>query len=97
MNTPTNEPANDLGTLVDDARALLTATADVAGDKIDEARRRLAAALGDGREMVDRVREKAEEGAVAAGDAVHHHPYQAIAIGFGLGAILGFIAARRGT
>lgn len=84
-----------MGTLVEDARALLTATADLAGDKICEARERLSVALGDGRDMVERVREKASEGAEAAGNAVQHHPYQAIAIGFGLGAILGFLLARR--
>ena len=35
---------NDLGTLAEDARALMAATADVAGEKVGEARKRLAAA-----------------------------------------------------
>ncbi len=37
--------SNDLSTLAEDARALMTATADVAGEKVSEARQRLAAAL----------------------------------------------------
>ncbi len=34
-----------MGTLAEDARALMAATADVAGDKVTEARKRLAATL----------------------------------------------------
>jgi len=34
-------------------------------------------------------------GAKAADEAVHEHPYQAIAIGVGVGAIVGFLLARR--
>ena len=45
MNRHTHTTTNDMGTLVEDARALIAATADVAGDKVGEARQRLAAAL----------------------------------------------------
>jgi ElaB/YqjD/DUF883 family membrane-anchored ribosome-binding protein len=48
-----------------------------------------------GKEIYGRVREKAVEGAKAADEAVHEHPYQAIAIGVGVGVILGYIFARR--
>ena len=37
-----------MGTLAEDARALMAATADVAGEKVGEARKRLAAALESG-------------------------------------------------
>jgi ElaB/YqjD/DUF883 family membrane-anchored ribosome-binding protein len=95
MNKQTQEISNDMGTLAEDARALMTATADVAGEKVGEARKRLAAALERGKEIYGRVREKAVEGAKAADEAVHEHPYQAIAIALGVGAILGYIVARR--
>ena len=88
---------NDLGTLAEDARALMAATADVAGEKVGEARKRLAAALESGKEIYGRVREKAVEGAKAADEAVHEHPYQAIAIGIGVGALIGYLVARRGS
>lgn len=96
MNKQTQATSNDMGTLVEDARALVAATADVAGEKVSEARKRLAAALESGKEMYGRVRDKAAEGAKAADEAVHEHPYQAIAIAFGVGAIIGYLVSRRG-
>lgn len=84
-----------MGQLADDARALMAATADVAGEKVGEARKRLAAALESGKAIYGRVKEKAVEGAKAADAAVHEHPYQAIAIGVGVGVLLGFFLGRR--
>jgi ElaB/YqjD/DUF883 family membrane-anchored ribosome-binding protein len=85
-NSP--ETSNEMDKLAEDARDLMAATADVAGEKVGEARQRLAAAL-------DRATDKAVQGAKAVNEAVHKHPYQAIAIGVGVGAILGFCLARR--
>ena len=84
-----------MGTLAQDARDLMAATADVAGDKVGEARNRLAAALERGKEIYGKVRDKTVEGAKATDEAVRAHPYQAIAIGFGIGALLGYLIARR--
>jgi ElaB/YqjD/DUF883 family membrane-anchored ribosome-binding protein len=95
MNKQTQAAENDLGTLAEDARALMAATADVAGEKVGEARKRLAAALEGGRQIYGRVRDKAVEGAKAADQTVRENPYQAIAIALGVGAIIGFLAARR--
>ena len=97
MNKHSTATDNDLGTLAEDARALMAATADVAGEKVGEARKRLTAALESARDVAGRVRDKAVEGAKAADEAVHEHPYQAIAIGVGIGAILGYLVARRCT
>ena len=87
---------NDTGTLAEDARALMAATADVAGDRVAEARNRLAAALESGKELIGRVREKAVERAKAADQVVRENPYQTIAIALGVGAVIGFLLARRG-
>jgi len=95
MNKQTQTTSSDMGQLAEDARALMAATADVAGEKVGEARKRLAAALEHGKEIYGRVREKAVEGAKAADEAVHEHPYQAIAIGVGVGALIGYLIARR--
>ena len=95
MNKHTKEPDNDLETLAEDARALMAATVDVAGEKVGEARKRLAAALERVREIAANVRDKAVAGAKATDEAVHEHPYKAIAIGVGVGAILGYLLARR--
>ena len=95
MSKETQAISNDMGQLAEDARALMAATADVAGEKVGEARKRLAAALERGKEIYGRVREKAVEGAKAADVAVHEHPYQAIGIAFGVGVLLGYLVSRR--
>jgi ElaB/YqjD/DUF883 family membrane-anchored ribosome-binding protein len=95
MNKQMNSISNDVDTLAEDARALMAATADVAGEKVVEARRRLTAALDRGKVIYGRVREQAVESAKAADEAVHEHPYQAIALGVGLGALIGFLITRR--
>jgi ElaB/YqjD/DUF883 family membrane-anchored ribosome-binding protein len=81
--------------LAEDARAFLAITADVAGEKVVQARKRLSAAQEHCKELYGRGREKAVEGAKVADHAVREHPYQAIAIGFGVGAFLGYLATRR--
>ncbi len=81
--------------LAEDACVLMTATANVAGDKVGEARKHLAAALESGKEMYSRVKEKAVAGAKVADETVRANPYQAIAIGVGVGAIIGYLLARR--
>ena len=87
--------SNDMGTLAEDARALMAATADVAGEKVGEARKRLAAALDSAKEFAGRVRDKAVEGAHAADEAVRENPYQSIGVAFGVGALLGYLVSRR--
>jgi ElaB/YqjD/DUF883 family membrane-anchored ribosome-binding protein len=94
MTKQTN-PINDaMGTLAEDARNLMTATADVAGEKVAEARKRLAAALESGKEIYSRVRDNAAEKARAADEVVREHPYQAIVIALGVGALIGYLSAR---
>jgi ElaB/YqjD/DUF883 family membrane-anchored ribosome-binding protein len=95
MSKQSKESANDLGTLAEDARALIAATADVAGDKVAEARERLAAALESGKQLYGRVRDKAVDRVKAADQTVRENPYQAIAIVFGFGAVIGYLAGRR--
>ena len=95
MNQQTKTIENDMNQLAEDARALMAATADVAGDKVAEARKRVASALESSKEICGRVRQQALEGAKAADQAVHQYPYQAIAIGVGVGAVLGYLLSCR--
>lgn len=95
MSKHTQAINNDMGTLAEDARALMAATADVAGEKVGEARKRLTAALESAKDIASSVRDKAVEGAKAADEVVREHPYQAIGIALGVGALIGFLAARR--
>ena len=87
--------SDDMGTLAEDARALMAATADVAGDRVSEARKRLAAALERGKAICGRACDKAVEGAKAADEAVHEHPYEGIGIALGVGALIGYLVAHR--
>lgn len=95
MSQETKAISTDMSQLAQDAQALLSATSDVAGEKVCEARKRLSDALERGKEIYGCVRAKAVEGAKVADEAVHKHPYQAIAIGVGIGAIAGYLLARR--
>jgi ElaB/YqjD/DUF883 family membrane-anchored ribosome-binding protein len=97
MSKDNHTGRNDLSKLAEDARALMAATADVAGEKVGEARERLATALENAGDIAGRIRKKAVAGAKAADEAVREHPYQAIAIGVGVGLIVGFLlGSRRG-
>ena len=95
MNSRTQTDTNDLGTLAEDARALMAATADVAGEKVGEARKRLAAALESGKEIYGRVKDKAVESAKVADQTVRANPYQAIAIAAAAGALVGYLVGRK--
>ncbi len=95
MRKQTTAETNHPDTLADDARALLHATADIAEETVVEARKRIAAALDEGRELYGAIREKAVEGAKVTDEAVRARPYEAIAVAFGLGTLLGCLMARR--
>jgi ElaB/YqjD/DUF883 family membrane-anchored ribosome-binding protein len=95
MNKETQTTSSDIGQLAEDAQALMAATADVAGEKVSQARKRLAAALESAKVIAGNVRDKAVAGAKATDEAVHEHPYQAIAIGVGVGVLVGYLLARR--
>lgn len=60
MNKNTKAISHDIGQLAEDARALMVATADVAGEKVAEARKRLGAALERAREICVEVRDKTD-------------------------------------
>jgi len=94
MNNPTQSISDEMSRLADDARHLVTATADVAGEKVGEARRRLAAALERCKEGYGYARAKVVEGAKATDVVVHEHPYQAIGVALGVGVVIGYLAAR---
>jgi ElaB/YqjD/DUF883 family membrane-anchored ribosome-binding protein len=97
MEKHKNADPNDIDTLADDARALMSATADVAGEKVGEARKRLAAALESGGRILSRVKDKTVEGAKATDKVVRDNPYQAIFIALGIGALAGYLLGRRGS
>ena len=95
MNRHKQTDENETSTLAEDARALMAATADVAGEQVAEARRRLTAGLASGKQLIARARDKTLDGAKATDQLVRENPYQTIGIAFGVGALIGFLLARR--
>jgi ElaB/YqjD/DUF883 family membrane-anchored ribosome-binding protein len=95
MNKHIQAHNQEMDALAEDARALMAATADVPGEKVSEARKRLAAALDRAKEIAGRVRDKAVEGAKAADAAVRENPYKALGVAFAVGALLGYLVTRR--
>ena len=81
--------------LLEDAQALLAATAHVAEEKVVEARRRLTSAIERGRETWNHLQEKAVAGAKAADEVVRDHPYQSIGVALSVGALFGYLLGRR--
>ena len=77
------------------ARAYMSATADVTGDKVDEARHRLNSALERLSMLCDRLREEAVGAARTLDKSVREKPYHAIAIALGAGLVVGMQLARR--
>jgi ElaB/YqjD/DUF883 family membrane-anchored ribosome-binding protein len=81
--------------LMEDAQALLTATAHVAEEKVVEARKRLTAAIEKGKETWNNVQEKAIAGAKATDQVIRDNPYKALVVALGVGAIIGYLLRRR--
>ena len=88
MSTNINEIKTDIEELADEVRHFMSATADVAGDKVEEARKRLDRALKNGRNLTGQACDSTARGAKAASDALRAHPYTAIGVALGVGAVL---------
>ncbi len=85
----------DTQNLIEDAQALLAATAHVAEDKVTEARKRLAACIEKGKETWGIVQQKAVAGAKATDQVIRDHPYHSLGVALGAGALIGYLLGRR--
>ena len=95
MNRHSNGIKDNIGNLVEDSRALLAATADVAGEKVAAARERVASALEAAQETYAQAQKNAVAGAKATDKLIRDHPYHALGIAFGAGALIGLLLGRR--
>jgi len=86
-----------MGTLAKDARSLMTATTDVAAQKFGEARQLVVETVASAKETAGRVRDQAVDYAKVADEVLHEHPYKALGIALGVGALLGYLVSRRGS
>lgn len=87
--------ANKADEMMNDAQDLISATAGIAEENVVAARNRLTAALQSGREVLAAVQEKAIAGAKATDETIREHPYHAIGVALGVGALIGYLLGRR--
>ncbi len=88
--TKTRSEAHDsshLKVLLHDAERALSNTAGAAGEKFDALRERMRDALEAGRDEAKRRAKQADE-------MVHEHPYYAVGIAAGIGAVIGILVSR---
>jgi ElaB/YqjD/DUF883 family membrane-anchored ribosome-binding protein len=89
----------DLKVVVEDAEALLAATAGQTGEKIEQLRARakesLAAARDRLRDAGTEVQQRAKAAAKSTDEYVHENPWTAIAIAAGIGFLVGSLTTRR--
>jgi ElaB/YqjD/DUF883 family membrane-anchored ribosome-binding protein len=91
--------AQDFKAVVNNAEDLLRHAARDAGEGYNDARDRLEQSLKAGRAELESLEKAALDSARRAGRAtdgyVHSHPWESIAIGAGVGLLLGMLIARR--
>lgn len=89
----------DIKSVVDDAEAILRATAGQAGDGVTEMRATLTAKLADAKDrlldMQQSVMDKTKQAAAATDEYVHENPWQSIIIAGGIGFIIGHLISSR--
>ncbi len=89
----------DMKIVVADAEEILRATADVAGEKMAELRKRISERLNHAKlrleEAEEMVYDQTKAAALAADEYVCANPWQAVGIAAGVGLLLGAILARR--
>ena len=90
---------DDLRKVVHDTEALLRATEGQIGEKADDARRRVQAALDTARGRLKTMQDSAvdvgEEAVRATEKYVRENPWQAIGVAAGAGLVLGLLLSRR--
>jgi len=90
---------DDLRKVVHDTEALLRATEGQIGQKADDARRRVQAALDTARgrlkTMQDSTVDVGEEAVRATEKYVRENPWQAIGVAAGVGLVIGLLLSRR--
>ena len=98
-NVTTEKLFEDLKTVVQDAEALLQATAAQTGEKIEGARARARESLQQARQRLAVVEKQAigeaKRAAASADQYVHGNPWQAVGVAAGVGLLLGLLIGRR--
>jgi len=92
--SPTDQPAVDLKALLREAEKALGSTSGEAGEKFDELRTRLRAALGNDHFSFDTIKQETVRRARQADTLVRENPYYTAGIAAGIGALVGILVSR---
>ncbi len=94
MNQEIHAIRHDVEQLAEHAQALFVATADIASEKVVAARDQLANILQRGRHATESWRDSVADGACYCRDTIRKHPYETLAVGLALGALIGLFSVR---
>lgn len=92
--SPTEETHHDLKELIHEAEQALSQTAGDAGEKFEELRERLRAAIKHGRSTFESLRAETARHARQADTVIRDNPYYAIGVAAGVGALIGILVSR---
>lgn len=99
MGTNPNPIARDIQNVVTDAQELLKTVQTESGDKLSEVKARVSQQLDSAKQMLTQLQSSVQDGAKAAMDStdtyVRSNPWRAVGISAAVGALIGFLAARR--
>jgi ElaB/YqjD/DUF883 family membrane-anchored ribosome-binding protein len=98
-SSPSNPVARDIQNVVSDAQDLLKTVQDQGGDKIGEMRAKMQTQIDAARQTLNELQHNVQDGAKMAMDTtdeyVRSNPWRAVGISAGIGALIGFLIARR--
>jgi ElaB/YqjD/DUF883 family membrane-anchored ribosome-binding protein len=90
---------SDLATVMRDAEALMKASADQGGEKMNEARAKIRDSLETARSRLMSAERAAlrhgEDAVIATEEYVRRNPWQSVGIAAGVGLVIGVLLARR--
>lgn len=93
-SSTSEETHHDLKDLIQEAEQALSHTAGDAGEKFDELRERLRAAINHGRNTFESLRAETARHAKQADTVIRDNPYYAIGVAAGVGALIGILVSR---
>jgi ElaB/YqjD/DUF883 family membrane-anchored ribosome-binding protein len=94
-----NPVARDIQNVVSDAQDLLKTVQDTGADKMGEMRAKMQTQIDAARQTLVELQQSVQDGAKVAIDStdeyVRSNPWRAVGISAGIGALVGFLIARR--
>jgi ElaB/YqjD/DUF883 family membrane-anchored ribosome-binding protein len=96
LNSSWNDLRNDLQAVARDAEALLKATADVGGERIDEIRSRTQETLRRAYDHLSERNQQVHHLARGTGEYIREHSWSAVAVAAGVGLLIGAALVRSG-